>query len=162
MSFYTKLAKGTKRFLWQPLSASRPKLLSKYFAWTGSVQRQNTMKTSPCLTRMATMVVAALLVLLTGCTVTSPLRRSEDGIEKWVEKATPLGSSFSDVKATATRHGWYDANAQRSDGRVTGKFIRGDLGEYGFPFRTSVTAFWLFDANDRLISVRIWKTSDAP
>jgi len=91
----------------------------------------------------------------------NPLRRSEASIQQWVEEATPLGRSFEEVKVIATQRGWYDPSLQGSDGKTTGIYIRGELGDYqGFPFRTSVTVFWEFNANRRLEKVRIWKTVD--
>jgi hypothetical protein len=70
-------------------------------------------------------------------------------------------SNLSDVQATATKRGWYDPHFQGSDGRTTGNYVRGELGDYqGFPFRTSVTVFWEFDAGNRLADIRIWKTTD--
>lgn len=90
-----------------------------------------------------------------------PLRRSEVSIRRWLEKTTPLGSSLSDVQATAARRGWYDARAQGSDGNTTGTYVRGELGDYqGLPFRTYVTVFWEFDASNRLSDIRIVKTKD--
>jgi hypothetical protein len=94
------------------------------------------------MTRKVIIVAAILLVAFVGWVASNPLRRSETGIRGWLEKKTPLGSSLSEVRATATQHGWYDANMQGSDGQTTGTYIRGELGDYrGFPFVTSVTVF---------------------
>ena len=111
--------------------------------------------------RKIAIVAILLVVALAGCVTSNPLRRSETSIRQWLEKTTPLGSSLTDVRATATQHGWYDANSQGSDGHTTGTYIRGELGDYhGFPFMTSVTVFWEFDAGNRLANIRIWKTTD--
>jgi len=113
------------------------------------------------ISRNLPIVSVLLAVALTGCAAFNPLRRSDDGVQKWLEKITPLGSSLTEVRATAVKRGWYDANMQGSDGRTTGTYIRGELGEYrGFPFVTSVTAFWDFDTSNRLSNIRIWKTVD--
>jgi hypothetical protein len=91
----------------------------------------------------------------------NPLRRPEASIQQWVEKATPLGSSLTDVRAIATQRGWYNANIQGSDGHTTGTYIRGELGDYwSIPFVTQVTVFWEFDASNRLVKIRIWKTTN--
>ena len=96
-----------------------------------------------------------------GCHALNPLRRSDLLVRRWLEKTTPLGSSLAEVQATATRHGWYDARAQGSDGHTTGTYIRGELGDYqGLPFRTYVTVYWEFDTSNRLADIRIWKTTD--
>jgi hypothetical protein len=98
-----------------------------------------------------------LLVLFAS----SPLRRSESSIRRWMQKSTPLGSTLSEVQTTATQRGWYFARNQGSDGKTTDTFIRGELGDYqGLPFRTSVTVFWEFDASNRLADIRVWKTRD--
>jgi hypothetical protein len=66
---------------------------------------------------------------------------------------------LSEVQATTTQRGWYFAQNQGGDGKTTGTFIRGKLGDYqGLPLRTSVTVFWEFDASNRLTNIRVWKT----
>ena len=108
------------------------------------------------------IILAVLLSApLVGCVTSNPLRRSDDEIRSGLEKTTPLGSTLSDVQTIATQHGWYHATAQGSDGQTTGTYIRGELGNYGFPFRTSVTVFWEFDASYRLDNIRIWRTTDS-
>jgi hypothetical protein len=72
-----------------------------------------------------------------------------------------LGSTLTDVQTIATQRGWYDATAQGSEGQTTGTYIRGELGDYGFLFRKSVTVFWEFDKSDRLDNIRIWRKPDA-
>jgi hypothetical protein len=113
---------------------------------------------------MARKLVIAVLVCAVAFIVflaSNPLRRSEPSVRHWLEKTTPLGSSSSDVQAAAMKRGWYDAGLQWSDGLTTGTYLRGELGDYqGFPFRTSVTVFWEFDASNRLADIRIWKTAD--
>ena len=94
----------------------------------------------------------------------SPLRRPDFGVRAWVLKKTPLGSSLADVESVVTRRGWFVYRAGTGyDGHwsFSGTRIRGELGTYqGLPLQTSVTAFWQFDASDRLTNVLIWKTRD--
>jgi hypothetical protein len=109
----------------------------------------------------ALVVIAAVLAFYTS----SPLRRTEAGVRRWVQKSTPLGSSLSDVEAIATQRGWFSyrggAGGLSEPWRFAGTYVRGELGEYqGLPFRTSVTVFWEFDASNRLADIRIWKTRD--
>ena len=40
--------------------------------------------------------------------------------------------------------------------------IEAEVGRYWLPFCTTVTAFWGFDSEGRLIDVWVWKTPDAP
>lgn len=109
------------------------------------------------------IIVAALCVTAFGVLLASnPLRRSEASISQWLEKKTPLGSSMSEVRATAMENGWYDAKThQGSDMRTSGTYLRGELGSYqGMPWRTYVTVFWEFDEDDRLVLIRVWKDQD--
>jgi hypothetical protein len=113
------------------------------------------------MTRKVTIAVVICAVALIAFLASNPLRRSESSVRHWLEKTTPLGSSLADVQATATKRGWYHARSQGSDGHTTGAYLRGELGDYqGFPFRTSVTVFWDFDASNRLADIRVWKTTD--
>jgi hypothetical protein len=109
---------------------------------------------------IAVIVVAILFVALAWM---NPLRRPEPLVRNWLENTTPLGSGYLEVLDIASQEGWYDDNSQGSDGHTTGKYIRGELGEYqGIPFETSVTVFWEFDDKGILENIRIWKTRDAP
>ena len=113
------------------------------------------------MARKLIIAFVVCVVALFAFLASNPLRRSESGVRRWLEKTTPLGSSLSDVQATATRRGWHGARNEGSDGKTTGTFIRGELGDYqGLPFRTSVTVFWEFDASNRLANIRVWKTTD--
>lgn len=118
---------------------------------------------------MARKIIIALVVLIVfGGVLTfyasNPLRRTDAGVERWLEKMTPIGSSLSDVHAVVAQRGWF--SDQRPGGhagywRFPSTYVRVDLGEYqGLPFRTSVTAFWEFDASNRLTNIRIWRTRD--
>jgi len=114
------------------------------------------------MTRKVFIAFVVCIVAFVSFLASNPLRRSEAGIRHWLEKTTPLGSTLSEVQATATKRGWYNARLQGSDGRTTGTYLRGELGEYqGLPFHTYVTVFWEFDSTDRLANIRIWKTVDA-
>ena len=110
--------------------------------------------------KVAILSVVCLLALATFL-ASNPLRRSEASIRSWLERTTPFGSKLPDVQSEATRRGWYHPNLQGSDGRTSGTYIRGELGDYqGFPFQTSVTVFWEFDASNQLTNIRVWKTTD--
>jgi hypothetical protein len=116
----------------------------------------------PRATQRALGGIAVSLVMLAISVACTPLRRSEPQVRDWLEKTTPIGSTRDEVKAIATHRGWYDPGRQGSDGRTSGSYIRGELGEYReFVFVTSVTVFWEFDASSRLTEIRIWKTADS-
>jgi hypothetical protein len=106
--------------------------------------------------------VTAIVVAIVGfIAASSPLRKSEDDIRAWLETQTPIGSSLESVISYAQKQKWYDARAQGSDGETGPIYVRGELGEYGLVFATSVTVFWEFDSMSRLERIRIWKTVDA-
>lgn len=108
---------------------------------------------------IAAMAVAALLCV---AWFSNPLRRPDASIRAWLLKRTPLGVSSEEVRGVAERHGWSCSDMQQgSDGRTSGPYLRGELGEYwSVPFYTSVTVFWSFDSSNRLTDLRIWKTTD--
>jgi hypothetical protein len=119
---------------------------------------------------MASRIIIALVVLITlGGVVTfyarNPLRRTDEGVKRWIEKLTPLGSSTADVRAIIVGRGLIpDERPGGHDGywQFTNTYFRAHLGGYqGLPFRTDITAFWEFDASNRLSSIRILRTRDA-
>jgi hypothetical protein len=82
---------------------------------------------------------------------------------------TPLGTSSTDVRAFADKHGWLVRNYVWSTGFLkleSGKpdqvigvtSIEGNLGDF---LDMNVTAYWEFDGRNRLIDIRVWKTYDA-
>jgi hypothetical protein len=116
------------------------------------------------------IIIASAALVVIGAVfafyASSPLRRTDAGVQRWLERATPIGSSLSDVEAIVTRRGWFShrgaAGGHDGPWQFAGTYVRGELGEYqGLPFRTSVTAFWEFDASNRLTGIRIWRTRDA-
>jgi hypothetical protein len=119
------------------------------------------------MTRRFIIALTALAMIGTvlGLYASNPLRRTDGGVERWLQSTTPLGSSLSDVESIVTSRGWfrYHGSSGSHDGpwQFAETYVRGYLGEYqGLPFRTSVTAFWEFDASNRLTQIRIWKTRD--
>lgn len=128
--------------------------------------------------KLAVILGVAGSALVIAVLASNPLRRSEESIERWLEKQTPLGISAAEVQAIATRRGWCEhpaalceggwihtsrlldgsRRARSADARY---FIRGELGSYqGLPWRGYVTAFWEFDGAERLVAVQAWKDWD--
>jgi len=110
---------------------------------------------------IASFVIAIILALVIGA---NPTRRSDEGLQAWLQAKTPLGSKRSDVRAVLAKHGWQNDGYQRTQPPPASKpFLGGTIGGYqGLPWYTSVQAFWEFDRNDRLIAIRIRRTVDAP
>jgi hypothetical protein len=100
------------------------------------------------------------------------LRHGEKFIEKSLLEETPLGASFEVVASKLTKHyGKIEKNPNagflcqdRPGSSLVGvKSIRVELGDYyHFPIgTTSVTAFWGFDKDGKLIKIWVWKTADS-
>lgn len=111
-------------------------------------------------------VLAILIVVaaITGCV-------NEDRIRKKLLEKTPIGSDFEQVMAfCASSH----IRCHRSEttgylnqhtGKVVGvKSIWSTISERkDTPLSiTSVSAYWGFDENGKLIDIWVWKTIDAP
>lgn len=129
--------------------------------------------------KLAAILGVAGLALVIAVLASNPLRRSEESIERWLEKQTPLGISAAEVQAIAMKRGWceHPAAARCEGGRIpldrslgssrrarsadASYFIRGELGSYqGLPWRGYVTAFWEFDGAERLVAIQAWKDWD--
>lgn len=116
----------------------------------------------------------ATVLLSVGCfgSEVGTLRADPTKIRSRLLQSTPIGTSFEEVEAWVLRTqklkptvsmtaGFFKQEAT-GDSTVGVQSIRVTLGDYlSFPFlRTTVVAFWGFDAHGRLIDVWIWKTRD--
>jgi hypothetical protein len=115
-------------------------------------------------------VIGIALIVYVAIVAANPLRRSEETIEVSLRKTTPLGSTSEEVVRAFAKKGLFPevdsvgVYKQKigTKAEVIGvASIRVLLGEYRTPFVTSVSAFFAFDANARLIDVWVWKTVDA-
>ena len=115
--------------------------------------------------------LGALTVLLLVVALNSAWRPAEM-IERSLLRLTPIGSSIEDVQRAVENKGWQHrpiSNAgflkqesHRAMEVVGKKSLEAHVADYGWPFRTSVDAFWGFDEKGRLTDVWVWKTVDAP
>ena len=120
---------------------------------------------------LITTLSVYLIVLLVGC---DELKKSEEEIRRDILNAAPLGSAMEDVISILERNkykiAWINYEQGFNDHRlrppkiVGKKSVRAELGEYrGILFlKTSVTVFFAFDNNKKLIDLRVHKTTDAP
>lgn len=121
------------------------------------------------------LIVLLLCGLVTACKAggISP-RTDAETIRRNFLAQTPVGTSFEDVMGKLSARG-YRAIPSLTAGflrqekgqlavTVGVSSIRADIGDYWtFPFlTTSVSAFWGFDAEGKLMDIWIWKTTDAP
>jgi HAMP domain-containing protein len=104
-------------------------------------------------------LASALVFFLVVLPISNPLRRSEEQIAAYLLEQTPPGTARSEVYALANEKGW---NLGGSIGGEPPGSIGIDLGYYqGVPFRVEVFTYWVFDANDRLQTVKVYKLWDA-
>ena len=126
------------------------------------------------------LLALSLLVVVAVAVVNSlSLRRSQASIKDSILQLTPIGMDMENVIAVIeskrkwkveyisyehgfTRPGRPDPNDIASGwGSVVGeKSIRVFLGDYRNIFITSVSVFWGFDADSKLIDVHVWKDKD--
>ncbi len=127
------------------------------------------------------ILIALLVIVLivTIITLLNPLRKSQEHIRNDILRLTPIGTSMEDViKIVKSKREWeidyisHDHGYRRpgtpehSDialGRETivgEKSIRVFVGEYRNIFITSVSVFWGFDKNSKLIEIYVWKDTD--
>ena len=107
------------------------------------------------------LILAFLMLLIVGCSVARPLRRSEASIQASVLKHTPIGTPRADVRSFIARQRW---ELQR-DGRVpVGTPSPRDevcFGGYTIFFGTCyVYGVWTFDATNRLVDFNVSKSRD--
>jgi len=94
------------------------------------------------------------------------LRPSPEHIHGKLLKYTPLGCDKKQVIEFVHAHGFqirYEGNEPEDNRgwppyKVGNSYIRVYLGHYqGIPFRCDVTVYWVFDENNKLIYIDIWK-----
>jgi hypothetical protein len=83
---------------------------------------------------------------------------------------TPKGSLIETVRANADQRGFRDTSHQQNFGHSEigpggsytrgSKTVRGHLGNYTTLFRCDVVCVWIFDDEDKLIDVVVWKEYD--
>ncbi len=115
------------------------------------------------------LALAAGVVVCIAVVLSNPLRRSPEGIEAWLKKQTPLGTSMEQVREFLIKKRWYDPNHleehpfDREDliGHPVGVYSpHGYLGSYGtvIELSTYVEAFWGFDRDRKLVRIHVKKS----
>ena len=128
---------------------------------------------SGLVTTRLLVVIAALLVTLSGCAATDerPWRGSKEKIEEYLLQRTPIGSSEDRVIKYLNENGMNYAKPWRGDvdpeigyppNKVRGSsFIRALVAEHRMIFVTSVEAFYVFDSRKKLVEIAIRRTTDS-
>ena len=127
--------------------------------------------------KIARVFTLLLLALSLSACVSSPLfsklslRQDDEVIESRLRSLTPLGSTEAQVLSHLTNRGlkpepiWRGEIAPGSqyvNSTVPGRsFFRVLVGEYRNIFVTSVSAFYIFDKDQRLVEIGVRKSTDA-
>jgi hypothetical protein len=115
-------------------------------------------------------VLVTVAVVVAIVSIPRSLRMPASFIEASLLKMTPIGSTSGEVQrrleakgfhSTLTPTGFYKQEHPGKPEVVGTSSIRVELGEYRTPFVTSVSAFWGFDKEGKLIDVWVWKEVDA-
>ena len=128
------------------------------------------------MARYVLLALGVLLVAYVAKVVFTPASWPKSTLRAWLVQRVPYGSSEEQVrKFLATRRfGTTWSATHDSFSRSHGiKFSEGThtiqalMGDYRQPlslflFETSTEAFFGFDANNRLVDIRVRKTTDAP
>ena len=127
------------------------------------------------------LIALSVIVLIVSIIVfLNPLRRPQEHIKNEILKLTPIGTSMEDViKIIQSKRQWEidyisHEHGYRRPGTpdipdialggetiVGEKSIRVFVGEYRNIFITSVTIFWGFDKNSKLVEIYVWKDKDS-
>ena len=121
----------------------------------------------------ATLGDLLVIILVTVIMVLSnPLRKSQEQIRENILTLTPIGTSMEDViKVIEINKKWevryisyeqgylYQGAGERKT--IGEKSIRVFMGDYGNIFVTSVTVFWGFHEDSKLIDIWVWKDKDS-
>ena len=120
-------------------------------------------------TAIATVGIFITIIVLIA---SNPLRRSETHIREGILKITPIGTNIEEVFKVVDEKKWVigppDEQKPRmptsqvlKDDAIKKKRIDAVIGEYRTIFDTSVSVFWYFDDDLKLIDVEVSKDYDS-
>ena len=125
--------------------------------------------------KYALIAFTGIVVVISAVTMSNPLRWSNESIKVHLLKTTPIGMDMEDVVEVIESNGWkyhirdygnvyVNGRARRSlMGQPVGvKSIAVYLGEYRVIFARSVTVFYGFDKDSKLIDIGVLKEVDGP
>ncbi len=118
-------------------------------------------------------VLAVTILVTVVIALLNPLRKSREQITENILKLTPIGTSMEDViHVIESNKKWEWSGHINPNGflkqppppeprtTVGSRSIKVFAGDYRNIFVTSVTVFWGFDENSKLIDVWVWKDTD--
>jgi hypothetical protein len=98
-----------------------------------------------------------------------PIRRSDNSIQEWLLKETPIGTPRQEVEAFIKLRGWTRGGKYRGEeieevgqAKVDEHWLDYRLGSYSGPFDTTVYAEWHFDETGKLDSIHVRKFAIVP
>jgi hypothetical protein len=118
------------------------------------------------------VVFGPLLLIVIQCgflPLIDPIRRSDNSVQEWLLKKTPIGTPRHEVETFIEERGWTKGGRYRSEeidkvGRanVEKHWLDYRLGSYWNVFDTTVYAEWHFDETGKLDSIHVWKFTITP
>ncbi|MCL2578346.1 MAG: hypothetical protein FWE27_09950 [Defluviitaleaceae bacterium] len=138
------------------------------------------MKALKCIMGIILLLLAIILLVDLIPQIINPIQRPSGMLRNYILKITPLGTSLDDVvELINNRNDWKSANLRdyglypayptepymenRERPRIGEKTVSTNVGTYRslrdflFLMEIHVAIFWVFDANDVLIDVHIWR-----
>jgi len=125
---------------------------------------------STFMQKIITLACLGCFVFLQGCTGIGNPWKDPEAMRQDLLELTPIGSSLADVESKLKRrHIGYEKYLNHgfirgTDRQLIGvKYLSAQLAGYrsGLLTSTVVTAFWGFDAEDRLIEIWVQKNVDS-
>ncbi len=121
-------------------------------------------KTLKTIAILVVIFLSVIVLIKVGDVLFNPLRQDEGQIRKNILEITPIGMMMEDVRGVIDdKRDWEiryvgDENTSVDTGM---KKIEAYIGSYHNLFETSVTVYWRFDKNSRLIDVFVHKFTDS-
>ena len=122
----------------------------------------------------AAVFALAIILAITIPIMQNPLRRPNPSVRKYVLSVTPIGMSMDDARAAiieqkwgiayeSIEYGYLDSRLPAGQRIIGEKHIQADIGTYRamLIFPMSVTVYWGFDGDGKLIDVCVVKILSA-
>ena len=129
------------------------------------------------------LLLAVILLVDLIPRIINPIQRPNNMLKNYILKITPLGTNLDDVvEVINNKDDWGSANLRdyglypayptepymedRERPRIGEKTVSTNIGSYRslrdvfFLMRVGVAIFWVFDAEDILIDVHVWKVGN--
>ena len=102
--------------------------------------------------RAVVLMGAGVVIILAAWFYLHPGWQSPSNIRASLLRLTPPGSSMSQVLSLAQRKGWVQNPSISTPGTLSGCLRRDP-----FPYRTSVSVTWIFNASNQLADISVFR-----